>query len=103
MARLKIRYPLGEAVCPVCAYKFNRLRWWAVYCSARCRRLDHARKALGMPQNASDASCQCDDLRSEVDRLTAENKMLRQRLSGAGPIVPFKYDEENQEPILGQL
>ena len=97
MAKLKIRYPLGEAVCPVCSNVFNRKRWWGQYCSRNCKRLAGALKALQMPQNGTAPSCQCDELREEVQRLAAENKMLRQRLAGSGPVAPFKYDDENQD------
>ena len=83
MAKLKIRYPLGEAICPVCSNVFNRLRWWAIYCSPNCRRLDHAARALHRPVNASDASCAgCVKLEERIRDLERENAALRSRLTG---------------------
>ena len=97
MTKHRIKYPLGEAICPVCSCKFDRLRWFTQYCSARCRKAWSASKAYRQAQNLSDRSSEVEDLRSEVSRLEAENKMLRQRLSGSGPVAPFKYDDENQD------
>ena len=95
MAKLRIKYPIGPAQCPICGNEFNRLRWWTVYCSANCRRLNHAMKAMKHPINASDASCnRCAKIEDRIAQLEKENNLLRLRLQGAGPA--FKYDDEDQ-------